>query len=126
MPEAQIRFFLYRCVLNACRNHLKHESRKNRVTAAVLSEMRLEELDFAEANLDKVFDEFMLNKVYKQIGALPPKCREIFEMSYLHQKKTMKIAEELGISRRTVETQLYKALKFLRGTLLISIVLIFI
>ena len=49
---------------------------------------------------------------------LPDKCREIFSMSYLEERKTVEIADLLNISPRTVEAQLYKALKLLRAVLM--------
>ena len=55
---------------------------------------------------------------YKEMDRLPEKCREIFTMSYLEERKTSEIAVLLNISTRTVEAQLYKALKILRGILL--------
>ena len=51
------------------------------------------------------------------IGELPAKCREVFILSYQHDKKNKEIAEQLGISIRTVEVHLYKALKTLRTRL---------
>ena len=56
--------------------------------------------------------------IYKEMDKLPDKCREIFTMSYLEERKTSEIAVLLNISTRTVEVQLYKALKILRGILL--------
>ena len=57
-------------------------------------------------------------RVDKEMDKLPDKCREIFTMSYLEERKTSEIAVLLNISTRTVEVQLYKALKILRGILL--------
>ena len=51
------------------------------------------------------------------ISELPAKCREVFILSYQHDKKNKEIAEQLGISIRTVEVHLYKALKTLRTRL---------
>jgi len=51
------------------------------------------------------------------IGELPAKCREVFILSYQHDKKNKEIAEQLGISIRTVEVHLYKAVKTLRARL---------
>ena len=45
---------------------------------------------------------------------LPPKCREIIKSKFLLGKKTVQISEELGISPRTVETHVYKAVKQLK------------
>lgn len=49
------------------------------------------------------------------IARLPRQSRRVVEMNYLEQKKHAVIASELSISRRTVETILYKALRRLRG-----------
>ena len=46
---------------------------------------------------------------------LPRQSRRVVEMNYLENKKHAAIASELSISRRTVETILYKALRRLRG-----------
>lgn len=119
IPENEIRFFLYRCVLNACKNRLKHLCRTNGFNRLDVVELQLAEIDFLEENLDYTVDEYVLNKVYRNLEKLPDKCREIFKRSYLYQQKSKEIAAELNISRRTVEAQLYKALKILRKTLLI-------
>jgi len=48
------------------------------------------------------------------IGLLPPKCREVFLLSRFSQLSYREIAESLGISPKTVENQLSKALRLLR------------
>ena len=62
-------------------------------------------------------DERQLRAVYLEIDKLPDRCREIFRRTYLDGCKSRDIAAELGISQRTVEAQLYKALKLLRRSL---------
>lgn len=49
------------------------------------------------------------------IARLPRQSRRVVEMNYLEHKKHATIASELSISRRTVETILYKALRRLKG-----------
>ncbi|MDR2969133.1 MAG: RNA polymerase sigma-70 factor [Tannerellaceae bacterium] len=51
------------------------------------------------------------------IEKLPPKCRSIFMMSRYEGKKNQEIARILGISVRTVEAQIYNALKVLKAQL---------
>ena len=51
------------------------------------------------------------------IDSLPEKCRKVFVLSYLHEKKKKEIAVQLAISPRTVEVHLYKALRVLRKKL---------
>ena len=53
-------------------------------------------------------------KYYKVLQSLFPKCRKVFEMSRLEGKKNREIAEELKISKRTVEKHIEVALKIFR------------
>ena len=48
---------------------------------------------------------------------LPPQCRTVFRLSRFEALKNKEIAEELGISEKTVEGHITKALKVLRGSL---------
>lgn len=50
-------------------------------------------------------------------GELPPKCRKAFQLSRFEHKSIPEIAEEMGISTRTVENYLTQALKHLRTAL---------
>jgi RNA polymerase sigma-70 factor (ECF subfamily) len=52
--------------------------------------------------------------IQQAINKLPPRCREIFIMSRIENKKIAEIADQLNLSGRTVETQISKALKILR------------
>ncbi|WP_418574161.1 sigma factor-like helix-turn-helix DNA-binding protein, partial [Phocaeicola sp.] len=46
---------------------------------------------------------------------LPDKCQKIFKLSYLHKLKNKEIADIMGVSLRTVEAHMYKALKFYKA-----------
>lgn len=52
--------------------------------------------------------------IQKAINNLPERCREIFVLSRYEGKKYREIATLLGISIKTVENQMLKALKVLR------------
>lgn len=52
--------------------------------------------------------------IEKALNALPERCREIFILSKLKEKKQKEIAEELNVSVKTIEAQMtiaYKRLK---------------
>jgi RNA polymerase sigma-70 factor (ECF subfamily) len=55
-------------------------------------------------------------KLWSAIDKLPERCRLIFLMSKRDGLKYKDIAESLGISERTVEHQVSKALQELRGS----------
>jgi RNA polymerase sigma-70 factor (ECF subfamily) len=52
------------------------------------------------------------------INELPEQCRTIFQMSRFEELRYLDIAEKLGISVKTVENQMGKALKQLRVKLI--------
>jgi RNA polymerase sigma-70 factor (family 1) len=63
--------------------------------------------------------------IEEAVLALPPKRREIFEKSRYQGLSYDEIAAEMAISRNTVESQMVKALHFLRRKLAFLPVLIF-
>ncbi|MBQ4822141.1 RNA polymerase sigma-70 factor [Aquimarina sp. MMG016] len=55
-----------------------------------------------------------LEELQKSLDQLPPRCRLVFSMSRFEGLSNDEIAEELQVSKRTVETQISAALKHLR------------
>ncbi len=100
--------FMYASVRNACVDRLR---RKNPVVPnvsptdlrGVISDGQAQECSFREAAL------------WTAIEQLPDRCRVIFLMSKRDGMTYREIAEELGLSEKTVEHQISKALKILRG-----------
>lgn len=54
------------------------------------------------------------NKLQQAIQALPPRCRLVFQLSRFEEMSYQEIADHTGISVKTVENQMGKALKILR------------
>lgn len=112
-----IKSYLYSSVQHACLDYLKHQDIKHDYVNAVITKLKIEEIYYNDENLPLFLEEDRLSMIYKEMNKLPDKCREIFTMSYLEERKTSEIASLLNISTRTVEAQLYKALKILRSLL---------
>lgn len=116
----QILAFLYRSVYTKAINLLKHQAIENNYSAAMMEiygrKLQYYQPDHAEV-IRKIEDQELRQEIYGVINELPDKCREVFKLSYLHEMKNKDIAETLGISLRTVEAHMYKALKFLRERL---------
>ena len=64
-----------------------------------------------------VYTRELKKEIYDAINELPDKCKEVFKLSYLHDMKNREIADTIGVSLRTVEAHMYKALKYLRSRL---------
>ncbi len=111
-PGLSLRAYLLRSVRNRALNHLRH-SRVRRNTAADVEALYDEPLGSDQPVVAKELGE----AVRLALRELPPRCREIFELSRVNGLKYAEIAEALEISTKTVEAQVGKALKILRARL---------
>lgn len=109
--------YLYGAVRNECLTHLKRETRIQSHHSDIAG--RQTEAFFRDA-IEETERE---SRIFRAIENLPPQCRKIFVMSRLEERKNADIAGSLGISIRTVETQISNALKALRKALLTIITL---
>lgn len=110
-PDSSIKSYLYRAVHNACLNHLKHLKVRDNYRQYVMD--RMEE---AEEPIEESVENIE-NKIHEAIDKLPPQCARIFRLSRLEGLKYREIAEHMGLSIKTVEVQMGKALKLLREDL---------
>lgn len=60
-------------------------------------------------------DTDLLKRVEQLIDQLPEKRREVFRLSFFYEMSNPEIAQLLDMPQRTVESHLYLSLKFLRG-----------
>jgi len=65
----------------------------------------------------RVRERQLMELVESEIAALPPKMREIFELSRKESFSHKEIAEKLNISEKTVKKQVNNSLKILRAKL---------
>lgn len=110
-----IRYYLYTSVRNNCLTHLGNEQR---MPIAPLSGYEAEEPEPEEK--DRTDSPYAESKEYKVllekgIEQLPQKCKEIFLLSRMGKFSSQEIADNLGVSVKTVSNHLWKAMKILRA-----------
>lgn len=66
-----------------------------------------------------------LSAIYDKIEDLPPKCKIVFKLSRFEEMTYDEIAQELDISKKTVEYHISTALQILRKTIFISFLIYF-
>lgn len=106
------RSYFIQCVKNRCIDHLRSQQVKNRF------DNRIPDADHLVMEDDLWTKNELSELIERAIEDLPPRCREVFWMSRNENLKIAEIAEKLNISKRTVETQISKALKILRVKLI--------
>ena len=104
--EGEMDSYLFVSVRNASYNYLKSDlHQKMRETEYT---MNIEEDDH------KIDRETFLRKLQEALNRLPEKCREIYCLKNMEGLTYKEIAEYLQISEKTVDVQIYRALKKLR------------
>jgi len=103
-----IRSYLFMSVKNKCLDCLRKKTPKKNVREV------FGELDF----VDDFFEPYIFSELQslfnKSLSKLPPRCREVFEMSRIQGLKNREIAAELKLSEKTIENQITKALRILK------------
>jgi len=102
--------YLYRAVNNESINYLKHQKVKSVHRAHTVYHMKNQ----ADSAARKVLAGELEKKLRKALNELPEQCRIIFQLSRFEELRYREIADKLGISIKTVENQMGKALKLLR------------
>ena len=114
----KIQAFLYRAVYTRSLNVLKHRHVTENYLSLVEAINVQRDNYYSSCQPQREMENHDLHKMLSDaIGELPDKCREVFRLSYIDGLKNSEIAEQLGISVKTVEAHMYKALKSLRERL---------
>lgn len=110
--KSEIKPYLFKSVQNLCYNFLEHRKVADNYYAVIelVYKNQAEEFNTYESVL---YNEFQ-TKSEAAIESLPDQCKKIFRMSREEGLKYIEIAEKLGISVKTVETQMSRALSKLK------------
>ena len=113
--------YLFTSVKNKCIDYLRRKLLEQEAAAKMQEEFDLSfrmKFDSLEAfNLEGLSEDNIKNIIEKALESLPERCREIFVMSKIEGKKQKEIAEDLGVSVKTIECQMTIAYKKLREEL---------
>ena len=114
-PEG-IRSFLYTSAKSQCLNALRHQKVVNRYKEKMLDEKEanlnievLQGMDFDAATFSE-----LEQLVKSTIEELPERCKKVFTLKRMHDKKNNEIAQELQISVKAVEANMTRAMKRLK------------
>ena len=111
--KQSIKSYLFTAVKNRCLNHI----RDNKKYRSRLLDVDCGDIEFAFEDTDQFAAQELQDKIEAVLSTLPPKCRQVFEMSRYQQMKYREIADELAVSQKTVEAHMSRAMKAFRMAL---------
>ncbi|MFO7657359.1 MAG: RNA polymerase sigma-70 factor [Bacteroidales bacterium] len=102
--------YIFQSVKNKCLDILKHRKVQDEYSQRMLADI--------EKSKDETWETYVESELYalliQSIENLPSECKKIFHFSRIKYLNNKEIAAKLGISVKTVENQITKALKILR------------
>jgi len=117
-----VKSYIYRSAVNYIYNYLKKE--------AIRAKFIETELQTGEFQSNQTYDQIFFHDLEKSINSiietLPLQQQKIFRLSRFEGLSHEKIAENLDLSVRTVENQVYRALKIIKSKLKGDMFLLFL
>lgn len=102
--------YLYRASKNAALNHLRAEKNRQKIIGNIpVPETQTDENLIEQSELSVFLD--------RCIDQLPKRSRDVFLKSRFEGLKQQEIADQLGISVKTIKNQIWKSLQFLKSCL---------
>jgi RNA polymerase sigma-70 factor (family 1) len=112
--DGSLKAYLYRAVHNESLNYLKHQKVKASFGVYYAGQLQQDEEEQASK---KVLTAELQQRIDTAMSELPQQCRTIFQLSRFEQLKYQQIADHMGLSIKTVENQMGKALRVMRQKL---------
>jgi len=109
--EATVKSFAFTITTNKIKDHLRR-----RIFRHQMEESKKYEMELHHSNVERVAEYHdTLNIVNMHIENLSPACAKVYRMSLFEDMSAGDIAEELQVSKRTVESQLFTSRKQMRA-----------
>lgn len=115
--EVSLNAYLYGCVYHECVSWMRREKNRRTYRSGVLMRQGSEEGRSPENAFDRAEAGELEQRFQRALEKLPERCRAIFQLSRFSGLKYREIADQLGLSVKTVEAHMGKALKLLRQKL---------
>lgn len=112
-----IKAYLFRSVYNSALNALKKKQPSENLSdyEQQIEVIRCQYYDPDSNEIIKsLYDKDIQRTINSAIETLPPKCKEVFLLSYIDDMPNKDISKKLDVSLSTVENHIYNALKQLR------------
>ena len=112
-----VKAYLFRSIHNSCIQYLRHQNVKRKYQnyhQAKLEEAQIINRVFFETGITKLYEEEIENLLNEGIEKLPEKTRVIYRLSRKEYLKNTEIAEKIGVTEKTVEYHISRALDALR------------
>lgn len=110
--HTSLKSFLYQSVKNRCLNQLKSSKLHEAHHKVILNAQSINLVEDDEVEMVELED-----RIASIVAEMPPQTKRVFEMSRFDGIDNQAIADELSISKRTVETHISSALRRLRENL---------
>jgi RNA polymerase sigma-70 factor (family 1) len=111
--EGAVNSYFYKSVRNKSLNHIKHQEVKNKYDPLWMEE---NENSFVEI-YDEKREKQIKNAIEEAIESLPDRGKMTFKLHRFDGLTYVEIAEVMGVSVKTVESQMSRALKMLKEQL---------
>lgn len=117
--NSSLKAYLFAAVKNQCVNTIKHKIVEQKHSDSTMAQLKELEINYYQSDnaYTQLFEGEINKKLEESIKTLPEQCRITFELSRNKGMKSHEIAKKMDVSVRTVETQIYRALKVLKESL---------
>jgi RNA polymerase sigma-70 factor (ECF subfamily) len=113
--HTSLKAYLYASVHHECLSYVKRRKYRDKYQSAILYQQK--NSDAGDDTASKLLWAELSGKFNEALNDLPEGCRTIFHLNRFENLKYREVAEVLGLSVKTVESQMGKALRHLRVAL---------
>ncbi len=110
--------YLFRAARNRAISYLRHERVESRFRERLFHEQRNDIPGVPTPSVGELLDaQDLESAIERAVNCLPDRCREVFVLNRYHHRSYAEVAGMMGISVKTVEVQMGRALAALRQRL---------